>query len=142
MARSKKDPAKHQPPNLPMVDADFNPMQHPVNEVALPDLSPDETGYEVAGFYAAVRFARGAGNESGHMFGVTCCAFARDKVGKPYLTSIGLPIEGVFTASCQKKDLLGNPEKVNDVRKAALDGAIRDMFAHIAENVAFENLKL
>ena len=141
MAARKKDPAKDTPKPTVLFDKDFNPQSMGAQKVKLTDLSPDEEGYQVQGYYASVRFSRGAGADAG-TFAVTCCAFARDKAGKPYLKADGLPIEGAFTASCPKKDLLGNPAKVNEVRQAALDGALREMLAHVAENVAFESLAM
>lgn len=137
-----KDPAKDTPKPTALFDKEFNPQSMGATKVKLADLSPDEHGYQVQGYYASVRFSRGASAADSHMFGVTCCAFARDKAGKPYLKASGLPIEGAFTASCPKKDLLGNPDKVNEVRQAALDGALREMLAHVAENVAFETLAM
>lgn len=142
MVSRRKAPDKNHPKKLPSaIDKDFNRQDLGATKQALPELAPDEQGYEIQGYYASVRFARGAGADK-HMFGVTCCAFARDAVGKPYLTAEGIPIEGSFTASCQKKDLVGNPDKVSEMRAIALDGALRDMVAHIAENVAFESLKM
>jgi len=142
MATRRKSPDTHHPKALPSaIDENFNRVDLGATKQKLADLAPDEEGYEIQGYYASVRFSRGAGADK-HMFGVTCCAFARDSVGKPYLTAEGLPIEGTFTASCQKKDLVGNPDKVNEMRAVALDGALRDMVSHIAENVAFESLKM
>jgi hypothetical protein len=143
MAATKKNPAKDVPTQVPpVVDEDFNQVRLAVEQMDLPDLAADETGYLVEGkYYAAVRFARGDGT-SKHMFGLSAFAFARDQAGKPYLTAMGLPIEGAFSASCEKKELLANTKKTEEVRAAALDGALRDMLAHIAENVAFEKLKI
>lgn len=139
MAARKKDPAKDSPKATAILDKSFNPVSLGAAIAKLPDLAPDETGYQVQGYYASVRFSRGAGADAG-TFAITCCAFARDRVGKPYLKADGLPIEGAFTASCPKKDLLGNSAKVNEVRQTALDGALREMLAHVAENVAFETI--
>ncbi len=139
--KAAKSPATDTPAEVALVDENFNQVSLGEQKVKLVDLSPDETGYQVQGYYASVRFSRGA-DSAPHMFGVTCCAFARDKDGKPYLKADGLPIEGAFTASCPKKDLLGNKEKVNEIRQLALTGALREMLAHIAENVAFESLAM
>lgn len=142
MPTRRKSPDRHHPKKLPSaLDKNFNRQDLGATKQVIPDLAPDEEGYEVQGYYASVRFSRGAGADK-HMFGITCCAFARDAVGKPYLTAEGLPVEGRFSASCQKKDLVGNPDKVTDLRAMALDGALRDMVSHIAENVAFESLSM
>lgn len=128
--------------DYPALDADFNALTVPKVVVELSGLAPDETGYLVDDkYYAAVRFARGDG-ASPHMFGVTCMAYAMDEVGRPYLNSQGVAIEGAFSASCEKKELLSNSGQADIVRNTALDGAIRDMLAHIAENVAFETMKV
>lgn len=123
------------------VNEKFEQVRLVSTKVALPDLSPDEEGYEVHGYYASVRFSRGAGSDK-HTFGVTCCAYARDATGKPYINAAGTAIEGAFSMSCSKHDLLSDSSRVNDVRAAALDGALREMLAHIAENAAFEQLKV
>lgn len=144
MAKKKvaKSPDTDHPGELPAkVDANFNQVQLKATPTKLTDLSPDEEGYEVNGYLASVRWSRGAG-AANHMFGITCCAYARDKDGKPYLKADGTVIEGAYSASCTKKDLLADPNKREEVKKAALDGALREMLAHIAENVAFESLGL
>lgn len=143
MAAKKKSPHTDAPgAEHPALDADNNLMSVPKEIVALPGLAPDETGYLVdKKYYAAVRFARGDGAAL-HTFGITCMAYAMDATGRPYLNAMGVAIEGAFSASCDKKELLGNSKKVSGVREAALDGAIREMLAHIAENVAFEKLKI
>lgn len=143
MAAKKKSPHTDSPTNVPAtVDENFNQVRLKKEAVSLPDLSADEKGYLVEGkYYAAVRYARGDG-AAAHTFGVTCFAYARDQVGRPYLNAMGTAIEGAFTCSCDKKDLISNNKKVNEVRDSALDGALREMLAHIAENVAFENLKV
>lgn len=140
---TKKNPATTAPTNLPpTVDEQNLPVLLSYEQMDLPDLAADETGYLVEGkYYAAVRFARGDGSAK-HMFGLSAFAFARDQTGKPYLTAMGLPIEGAFSASCDKKELVANNKKTEEVRAAALDGALRDMLTHIAENVAFEKLKI
>jgi len=123
----------------PRINENFDVVLLPCQKVDLKDLAPDETGYEVNGYHAAVRFARGAGADTS-MFGITCCAFARDINGRPYIDKMGLAIEGVSTASCAKDDLITKKGSTENTRALALDGALRDMLAKIAENAAFEQL--
>jgi hypothetical protein len=139
------DPTDTLPADVPpAIDAEFQPVavSAVVVEPPLPDLAPDETGYLLNGqYYAAVRFARGAGADR-HMFAVTCMAFARDQLGKPYLNADGLPLEGVGTASCEKAELVADAGRADAVRQAAVDLAARELLALIAENVAFEQLRM
>lgn len=124
------------------LDAEFNPVMLPREIVELPNLSPDETGYLVNGqFYAAVRFARGQG-AARSSFAISVMAYARDFDGKPYLDAFGQAIEGAFTSAVDKAELVADPTLVERIRERALDGALREMLALIAENVAFEALNI
>ena len=139
------DPGTTLPADVPpTTDESFNSVMVAAVEVTppLPELSPDETGYLINNqFYAGVRFARGLGADK-HMFSVTCMAYARDADGRPYLNAAGVPLEGAFTASCEKSELVADPSKADAIRAQALDGAARGMLALIAENVAYENMLL
>lgn len=123
----------------PRIDKDFQQVRLSFDEVALPGLAPDEKGYLVNGYYAAVRFSRGAGADR-HTFGITCVALARDAVGKPYMNGMGIPIAGILSASCDKSDLIEKADKLQEVKARALDGAFREMLGQIAENAAFEQI--
>lgn len=114
--------------------------------ISITNLAPDETGYLINGTqHCAVRLSRAAG-AAASMFGFTACAFALESDGLPTLTAMAGSIEGWFTVSCPKADLLvaGNLSmvKIDELKDQALIGAMVQMMSLIAQESAFAALNV
>lgn len=110
--------------------------------VTIPDLAPDETGYLVNGTqHAAVRVYRSAG-AAASMHGLAASAYAVNADGTPQLSALLSAIEGHASASCPKADLLDatgalDVASADAIKASAIDGALTEMLALLAQEAAF-----
>lgn len=113
--------------------------------ITIPNLSPDEFGVQITatGQRVAMRMSRAQGLANG-TFGFTACAFAVEADGSPTLLSGAQSVEGAHTITCPRADLLTNGDldtsKVAALKDAAIQSALTDMLAKIADDAALSHL--
>lgn len=114
-------------------------------QIEIPGLSSDEIGYSIANSEqcAAVRISRAQGCAN-HMFGITAHAFAVNADGTPTIDASGKTIEGSFTTSCSKLDLLVDGvlslERIAEMKATATENALIAMLTVTMSEQAFDEL--